>query len=271
MGKIHNIKGFTIIEMLIAASISMIIVGSALSVYLTQHKHLLVQEQISDMQQNIRASMQELATKIRMAGYNVPTGISALRASNTNPDTIEIIYDSSLLDGVQIEHAMPEQSAELRCDGHDLSSLHDGDWVVIYDPNKQAGEFFEISHVQYDASSIQHNTMPLSKSYPKGSKIIKMNKIKYYIDNTTDPNHPRLMMQHVGRLPLIYADNISDLQFQYLLSSGAIVDVPPLARMVREVMINITAITDKPDDEFINQYRTRSLQTSVKVRNLGIN
>ncbi len=271
MGKIHNIKGFTIIEMLIAASISMIIVGSALSVYLTQHKHLLVQEQISDMQQNIRASMQELATKIRMAGYDVPTGISALSAYNTNPDTIEIIYDTDQLDSVEIEHDMPQPSAELRCDGHDLTPLHDGDWIYIYDPNTQTGEFFEVSHVQYAAGHIQHNTMPLSKSYPKGSKIIKMNKIKYYIDNTTDPNHPRLMVQNVGQPPLIYADNISDLQFQYLLSSGVVVDVPPLADMVREVMIYITARTDEPDDEFINQYRTRNLQTSVKVRNLGIN
>jgi prepilin-type N-terminal cleavage/methylation domain-containing protein len=270
MIKMLNIKGFTLVEMIIAAGISVIVIGSALSVYIIQHKHLLVQDQISDMQQNIRASMQELATKIRMAGYNVPWRINTLNAFNTNPDTIEIIYDSSLLDGVQIEYPMSEQSSELRCDGHDLSSLYDGDWAFIYDPNTQKGEYFEISLVQYDVSHIHHNTMPLSKAYPAGSKVIKMNKIKYYIDNTTDPNHPRLMMQHIGRLPLIYADNISDLQFQYLLSSGVVVDVPPLARMVREVIINISAKTDRPDDEFVTPYRSRNLQTTVKVRNLGI-
>jgi prepilin-type N-terminal cleavage/methylation domain-containing protein len=272
MNKISNTRGFTLVEMLIAATISVIVISSALGVYLIQHKHLIVQDQISDMQQNIRASMQELSTKIRMAGYNVPVGINALNAFNTNPDTIEIIYDSDLLGEVQIEHDMPQPSAELRCDGHDLTPLHDGDWVFIYDPNPPPiGEFFEITQVQYDASHIQHNTMSLLKAYPAGSKIIKMNKIKYYVDNTTDPQHPRLMVKYVGQSPQIYADNVTDLQFRYLLSSGVVVDVPSLVNMVREVIIDITARTDKPDDEFITQYRTRGLQTSVKVRNLAIN
>ena len=271
MNKINNTKGFTLVEMLIAATISVIVISSALGVYLIQHKHLLVQDQISDMQQNIRASMQELSTKIRMAGYNVPVGIIPLYAFNTNPDTIEIIYDSDLLGGVQIEHDMPQPSAELRCDGHDLTPLHDGDWVFIYDPNEQEGEFFEITQVQYASGHIQHNTMSLDKAYPAGSKILKLNKIKYYVDNTTDPQHPRLVVKYVGQSPQIYADNITDLQFRYLLSSGVVVDVPSLVNMVREVMIDITARTDKPDDEFVNQYRIRGLQTSVKVRNLAIN
>jgi hypothetical protein len=271
MSKRRNTKGSTLVEMIIAAGVSMIIIGSALSAYLIQHKQLIVQDQISDMQQNIRASMHELSTKVRMAGYNVPWRVSALNAFDTNPDTIEIIYNTDLLDGIQIEYAMPEPSVELRCDGHDLSALHDGDWIFVYDPNTQTGEFFEVTSVQYDAGHIQHNTMSLSKPYPAGSKIIKMDKIKYYVDNTTDQQHPRLMVQYVGQSPQIYADNITDLQFRYLMSSGVIMDVPLLATMVREVIIDITARVEEPDEEFVNQYRIRGLQTSVKVRNLGIN
>jgi type II secretory pathway component PulJ len=268
--KVRKIGGFTVVEMLVATLLSTIVVTAALKVYLVQQKHLVIQDQISDMQQSVRSCVDELSTKIRMAGYNLPTGVTPLFASNSNPDTITIVYDDGSLENVQIEHAMPQPSSELRCDGHDLSSLHDGDWLYIFDPNTNTGEYFLTSHIQYASSNIQHNTMSLSKTYPVGSKILKMSVMKYYIDHSTDASHPRLMSKYMNQAAQIYADNISDLQFQYVLSSGVTVDTPPVATMVREVIIGITSRTDKSDTEFATNYRTRNLQTRVKVRNLVI-
>jgi hypothetical protein len=79
------------------------------------------------------------------------------------------------------------------------------------------------------------------------------------------------MVQNIGDTPQIYADDITDLQFKYKLSSGALVDVPAMAQMVREVMIDVTARTQRADEAGNYGYRTRNLQTGVKVRNLGIN
>ena len=262
-------KGFTIIELLIAMLLAGIVTAAAMGIYITQHKQWLVQDEVSDMQASIRASAVELSTQIRMAGYNVPEGIPELEAYNTNPDTIVIIYDSADLENVQIEHQMPLPSAELRCDGHDLTGLYDGDWVFIYDPGTMTGEFFEVSHVQYAASHIQHNTMPLSRCYPAGSWILKLNRFKFYIDNS-DTSHPNLMVWAPGMGAQIYAENITNLNIQYVLSNGAIVDVPPVPDMVREVIIDIDGRTDKADDEFEARYRTRSLTTRVMVRNLGL-
>jgi len=267
----NNNRGFTLLELLISAAISVIIVGSALSVYLAQHKHLVIQDQISDMQQNVRAGMEELGTKIRMAGYQVPPCMKPIEAYNTNPDTIIVLFDTDALQGVDIDHPMPLPSAELRCDDDDLTPLQDGDWVFIYDPVARIGEFFLISHVQIGSGHIQHNTMPLSRCYPLGSTITRIDRVKYFIDNTTDPNHPRMMVQYFSRTPQIYSDNITDLQFQYVLSSGATVDVPPISTMIREVVINMASRTERADETFEGGYRTRNLQTKVKVRNLGIN
>ena len=271
MNKIKNNAGITLIELLISSIMSVIVIGAAMGVYIAQHKHMVIQDQVTDMQHNVRASMEELTSKIRMAGYNVPDGINPLVAYNTNPDTIVIIYDSDLAQDIDIDHNMPQLSAELRCDDDDLSALHDGDWVYIYDPATQQGEFFLISHVQYGSGHIQHNTMPLTRYYPVGSRIIRMNRYKYYVDYTSDPNHPKLMVQNIGDTPQIYADDITDLQFKYRLSSGALVDVPAMAQMVREVMIDVTARTQRADEAGNYGYRTRNLQTGVKVRNLGIN
>jgi len=265
-----NAEGFTLIELLIAALLSTIVVGAALKVYLVQQKHLVVQEQISDAQQGVRSCMDELTAKIMMAGHNLPPALTPIIASNANPDSIQLIYDNGTLENVQIEHAMANPSADLQCDGHDLSGVNDGDWLYIYDPTAKTGEFFIASQIQYSSNIIQHSTMVLSKSYPLGSKILKIVMMKYYIDRTTDAAHPKLMSVYMNQAAQRYADNISDLQFRYLLSSGVTADVPPQANMVREVIIRITARTDKADNAFAVNYRTRTLETQVRVRNLGI-
>jgi hypothetical protein len=256
-------------EILIAVLLAGLITSAAMALYLTQRKQLFVQEEVGDMQANIRAAMAELSTRIRMAGYNVPDGIQAISAINSNPDTITLVYDSDLLHGVQIEHTMPDQSAELLCDGHDLNGLNEGDWAFIYDPNTKTGEFFLVTQIE-DSDQIRHDTMPLNKPYPAGSKVMKLNRYKYFVDRT-DANHPNLMVQYDFYAPAVYAENITNLDFRYQLSSGAMVDVPPDAYMVREVSTTVQARSDRPDEDFETSYRTRSLNARVKVRNLGSN
>lgn len=262
--------GFTIIELLIAVLLAAIVTSAAMGLYITQHKQLIVQDQVADMQTSVRAAVAELARNIRMAGYDVPPVVQSIRAYNTNPDTIIVSYNSAQLTGVLIEHAMPRPSAELRCDGHDISALRDGDWIYIYDPFSQTGEYFQATNIQYASSNIQHNTMPLSKAYPYGSQVIKIERFKFFVDQS-EAAHPRLMVQYGGDQPQTYADNITGLNFSYVLSSGAVVDVPPNADMIREVIITVNARNDRTDSEFFSTYRTRSLSTRIKVRNLGVN
>lgn len=266
-----NTAAFTMVEMLIAALLTTVIVTAALKVYNVQQKHLLVQEQISDMQQSVRSSMDELSTKIRLAGYGLPPNFTApIVAANTNPDTITIIYNDCNVDDIKLTQTMAQPSSDILCAGYSLAGINDGDWLYIYDPTTNTGEYFQTSLVQYSSDNIQHNTDPLSRSYPVGSRIFKISTTKYYIDITTDANHPRLMSQVSNQAAQIYADNITNLQFQYVLSSGAIVDVPPLAAMIREVIIRLNSRTDKADNQFAVNYRTRNLETRVKVRNLGM-
>jgi prepilin-type N-terminal cleavage/methylation domain-containing protein len=265
----NNMLGFTLIEMMVALFLATIVTSAAMAVYITQHKQMLVQDEISDMQASIRASGEELSNKIKMAGFNVPNIMPAIEAWNTNPDTIAVTYDLGRLRDVTIEHAMPNPSAELRCDGHDISGLEDGDWVYIFDPILESGEWLLCTQAQYSSQHIQHRDHTLSHRYPAGSNILMLNRFKYYID-TTDPDHPNLIQWTPRHGAQVFAENITDLNIQYVLTNGVIVDVPPQPEMIREVIINIDARTDKADEDFEVEYRTRSLQTRVKVRNLGI-
>jgi len=70
-----NKKGVTLIELLIGLVISAIIIAGIYRVFITQTRAYTVQDQVVDVQQNIRSAMELMLRDIRMAGYT----------SNVNP------------------------------------------------------------------------------------------------------------------------------------------------------------------------------------------
>ena len=135
---ILNENGVSIIEMLIALLMVGVVTTSIFKLYITQHESYLVQDDITNIQQNARASIDELSRQIRMAGYDLPLGIQAIYAQNTNPDTITLVYHSSGCD-TYLSSPMPQPSAELKC-GSDVSCFYDGQWVFIYDADSAKGQ-----------------------------------------------------------------------------------------------------------------------------------
>jgi hypothetical protein len=263
-------KGITLVESLIALLLAGIITAAMFKVYVNQHHAWMIQDSVIEMQQNARAAIDELTRQLRMTGYALPNGLAPLQAYDTDPDTIVILYETGTGCNAPIEHDMPQPSAELRCDGHDVSCFYDGQDAFIYDPNLESGEFFTVTHVQVGSSHIQHSLAPLSRSYPQGSLVLSIDRVKYYIDYS-DTLHPRLMIQVGNASPQVYAEDIVDLQFDYTLKNGITLSQPPsaMARDIRQIAITINARTPKPDVEFEqNPYRYETYQSKVFLRNL---
>jgi type IV pilus assembly protein PilW len=63
-------KGFTIVELLVAVFVAGIVMGGVYSAYYSQQKSYTTQEQMAEMQQNLRSAMFFVAKEIRMAGCN---------------------------------------------------------------------------------------------------------------------------------------------------------------------------------------------------------
>lgn len=268
-GVVRGVRGVSLIEVMIALVLTGIISTAILRLYSTQHKNYMVQDDVTGIQSAARASIDELTRQVRMAGYALPLGIPALQAYNTNPDTIVVTYSA---DGCQTSLAVDMGSyySDLVC-GTDVSCFEDGDWVFILDPDSGGGEFFEISQVQTGAKTLQHATMTLSRAYDQGAIVVALNRIKFYLDTTSDPDHPALMMELPGQPPVVYAENVTDLQFRYRLENGTVVDQPVLMTDVREVLISVTGRSNNPDYAYDEPlYRNRNYTSSVFVRNMGI-
>jgi len=84
----QNNKGFTLVELMITLVISGILVAAIYSVYTLQQKTYTAQDQVVEMQQNIRAATITMVQELRMAGYDpTDSGIPTIKR-----DEIDLVY-----------------------------------------------------------------------------------------------------------------------------------------------------------------------------------
>lgn len=267
--KFTDIAGVSLVEALIALLLAGVVTTAIFKVYVNQHKSWNQQEEIIDMQQNARAAIDELTRQIRMAGYGLPIQLDGIQAFNSDPDTIVLNYSADACN-VTVEQKMTSPTAEIRCDGHDVSCFSDGQWAFIFHPDSGGGEFFEISQVQTGNSRILHDAMALSYAYDAGALVVALNQVRFFIDYS-DSLHPNLMLEIPGSTAQVYAENITDLQFQYVMKNGAVLDQPVIPEDIRQVQITITSRTNNRDIDLPGQpYRTRTITSAVNVRNLDV-
>ena len=88
MSKWVNKRGFSLMEVLIAMVIAGIVMAAIYSVYYSQQKSYVAQEQIAAMQQNLRVAMYRMEREIRMAGCdptrNANAAITAASATSVS-------------------------------------------------------------------------------------------------------------------------------------------------------------------------------------------
>lgn len=70
MNNVNNNQGFTLIELIIAMLICVILIAGIVSAFRSQETNQLTQEQVVEMQQNLRGALEIMSKELRMAGYD---------------------------------------------------------------------------------------------------------------------------------------------------------------------------------------------------------
>jgi len=89
---LKNSKGYTMAELLISLFITGLLATAGFQFYIQMHNSALSQEEVSEMQQSSRASLQEMGRVLRMAGYKL-NGVHA--AYRINGDSIYIFFSDT--------------------------------------------------------------------------------------------------------------------------------------------------------------------------------
>ncbi len=78
----RNPRGITLIELLIALAIFGLVSAASYRLFVAQGRAYVVQDQVGEIQQNIRAGMELLLRDVRMAGYDSGSPTSQITVNN---------------------------------------------------------------------------------------------------------------------------------------------------------------------------------------------
>ena len=85
-------KGFTLVELIIATAVTLVVLAAIFMTYKSQQDSYVSQEQVAEMQQNLRAAFYMMARDVRMAGYD-PTGVAGAGMVAANANNINFTMD----------------------------------------------------------------------------------------------------------------------------------------------------------------------------------
>jgi type IV pilus assembly protein PilW len=92
MNAAANARGFTLVEILVAIAISGFVLAALYTAFLAQQRLFHVNEQVAEMQQNLRGAALLMTRDIRMAGYD-PTGNAGAQILLAGPHRFQFTQD----------------------------------------------------------------------------------------------------------------------------------------------------------------------------------
>ncbi|MBF0530227.1 MAG: PilW family protein [Deltaproteobacteria bacterium] len=274
-------SGFTLVELLVALAMGLIVLSVIFTMFRTSTHSSVLQDSLSEMQQNLRVAMHTVARDIRTAGCGlnlVPSTVATLQVynggwntilpitgtnSSTGPDSITLFYGNVNTGEyvASLTAAVPDASAGLVVDGVAGFDPAKNNTVVV--SNGITASLFVVTQVAgltllHDPTLSNYNAPAASKAFPSGTgynigarvyNFVSSRYVTYSIDSATDPAHPALVANlHDGSGNQIIADNIEDMQCYYILSSGAQTNNPVgQEAQIRAVRISFVARTAEQD------------------------
>jgi prepilin-type N-terminal cleavage/methylation domain-containing protein len=92
LNKCSYCHGYSLVELLVAMAITLVVMAGVYKVYVTQQDSYLLQEQVAEMQQNVRTAKYIITREIRMAGYD-PFGTAGARFESAAGDSVRFTMD----------------------------------------------------------------------------------------------------------------------------------------------------------------------------------
>jgi len=288
-------RGFTLIEILIVIAIMGLILGAVYSVYLTHQKSAYTQEEVVEVQQNLRIAMDSMTKDIRMAGMLVPSTTPAIAGGFANYSTVIPLSMASargVYARIDASPAITAGTDTVTCtvespETVDVFNANSGNPVLIIRPvdgSQPHATTFSIT-----ASDRTAKTLTLQRASGtfaagdviKRSDMIAMtgtgapdpNSVVYAlvdagttVNGVTCPQNQRCLTRTVNGTADIIAGYISSLKFNYVLEDYSEETNPSDLSKVRAVRVTITGQTASTA-LLSGGPKTRQLTSIVKIRN----
>ena len=275
MSKSSKSNGFTLIELLVAMAITGIVAGAIFTAFQSQQKSYLIQDQVTEMQQNLRAAMDIMVRDIRMAGYDPTQSSGASISTNSTGIMIQVTMD------INSDSDCSDSNENIT---YGFSNANDANADGIADAGaanlgrKVGGGGFQplAENIEALGFAYAYSTGTTGKlaTSPNGHVI-------WAVDTDGNGNWDNLDTSDDGNITAADGPGTGNNGIINGSDTGIAVDTS----LIRAVRIWILARTAMPDPNFRNTntyvvgenvitpndgFRRRLLSTTVKCRNMGI-
>lgn len=270
-------NGLTLIELMVALIISGILIAGLYRTLIGQQKTYTIQEQVVDMQQNVRVAINRMMAEIRMAGFgNVsmvlpvtfPTGTFNNVLNLNTPAAGSLTFVSAVggTSTLTVEGSIGQNQIV-------VSTLTDDKGNPLFDTGDRKYisigglESHVITSINNGTKTITLNS-PLTFYHTIGTPLFTVMALTYQVAllNGT-PTLLRNENMGGGAQPL--SDNIENLQFTYLDADGNVTATPA---DIRVITVSLTARTERQDPDLENGdgFRRRQIASNIHLRNMGL-
>jgi type IV pilus assembly protein PilW len=261
-----NRKGITLIELMVAMVVSGMLMAGVYRTFVSQQHTYTVQEQVTDMQQNVRLAINRMTRELRMAGFGRVASFFSNGGKHGVFQHVVTPVGGNKVTVVGAYQAITTLSANATSGSktiqvNDASGFNTGlkQYISI-----NGTESFQIKKIT--GNQIELETAFLD-DHLAGEPAFLVMAITYSL-GVSEGKSALLRDDNLGQGPQPVAENIDDLQFAYLDSNGNSTVNPDDIRMIQ---VTIIARTDKTDPELGkvgDGFRRRPLTSNIQLRNL---
>jgi len=256
-------NGLTLIELLLALVLSSILIAALYRIFIGQQKTYTVQEQVAEMQQNVRIAMDQITKEVRMAGYGGDV-LAIFGDVNGYTDIITPASDSITIIVADEVGVLKQNTArgtnQLKVTNASIFNTDKKKYLCLNGLNH-----YPVQSVTEDTIIL---TAPLAEGHPIHQPVYLVKAISYYLGLSGAQTVLR-RNENTGGGGQPLAENIESLEFAYFDTNGNVTANP---RDIRMVKVTVTARTNRVDPEFKggDGYRRRTLSSHINVRNMGL-
>jgi prepilin-type N-terminal cleavage/methylation domain-containing protein len=288
--QMKNEKGFTLIEMMIAAAMSVVLLGTAIYTYTKQDKLLRNENRKLQLRDFARMTMDELEPMLRMAGNGFPPGNSVAGRDAmgiTAADATSITFVANT-DGVSTSLSLDCGILQPFVAVEDSSNFGVGDNISIFDTRTPTwaeqrvllnaangtvtpGLCPDLAAAVNSDGLFWSNTSPLINMYRpflNGAAVVvyKYNTITYTYNSGPQTITVTDDQGNNTNITTTVANNVSDLTFSYFDATGGALTIPLNAAeiaAIRRMNVSLTLV------DATEPGVTVLLITDINMRNMG--
>lgn len=298
------VAGFTLIEMMISMALLGTIMIGVYNLYLSQQSQSLIQEDVVELQQNLRVAMETITRDMRMAGFlnggnaplqgsantvtlNTASGLGYYATIVENDTTEDVTVGINIIFTVDSNGIFsvtdPKQLVRIIRPAQSEEVPKDPDNIITYDYTVEAvGTTDAQCNPKVAPCLILEPTTTYGDTEFRTGDIIARTGI---VGTELYPGTIAYSLVSGGECPTgqsciaknvngggnqIIASNITGLQLSYIDDSGNVVSNPSDPSQIRAIQVIISGATSLVAAQLGNNARTRQLSSIVRIRNRGI-